>query len=514
MAVARSAKQLQRALDVQRRSGRQQAEEWLDARSALEATLGRYVRLFDEAPVGYLTLDDKGRITDINRAATEMIGVARDRLRGKPFLACVARGQAKIFADHLRRCALGFSSTELELGRRGHATIPVRLDSRCDATRLAHEPSYYTVITDIREQRQREAALRASEKRHREIVETASEGICIVNEHHEIVFANRRLGWLVGRPPEALVGRSALELFADTDVERAARAFEGRDVGVNGQSEQLLKRVDGTTIRTSVSTTVMRDDHGCFTGMLRMYTDTTARHELAESRQVIVRQLIAAQELERHRIARELHDQLGQHIVGLSLGLARLATLTADNDDAQQLLRLLQQSADLMGKDVHTLALELRPSTLDHLGLATALRGYVEEVAERTGLEADVHCDALTGIELDLAIQTGLYRVAQEAITNVVKHARARHVSVVLERRGDDLQLIVEDDGRGFEPSKLEMTGASKLGLAGMRERAAIMGGTLTIESSPRKGSSVFIRIPLPLPRRNEHEQKTPPTSG
>ncbi len=367
------------------------------------------------------------------------------------------------------------------------------------------------MLTDVTAKRGREVALRASEKRHREIVETANEGICIVDADNQIVFANRRLGIMVGTTPEDLIGRSAFELVGEEDLPAARAAFEERGTGVAGQAEQRLRRVDGTLVWTTVSTTVMTDEDREFTGMIRMYTDASERHELAHAREALVRQLVAAQERERARIARELHDQMGQHIVALSLGLARLSTEVGEHAGACVVVEQLRKVADMLGRDVHTLALELRPSALDHLGLPVALTSYAEEVASRSDLQIDVHCDPIADLQLSGAVQTGLYRIAQEALTNVVKHARAREVSVILERRGTVLQLIIEDDGRGFSSVQIAETldKGEKLGLAGMRERAALLGGSVTIESSPGSGTTVYARIPIPRREGVNYEQET-----
>jgi signal transduction histidine kinase len=231
------------------------------------------------------------------------------------------------------------------------------------------------------------------------------------------------------------------------------------------------------------------------------------RVNLAKSREQAVRSIISAQEQERQRIARELHDQMGQHIVALSLGLARLADITHHVPDALPLIEQLRLVTDLLGRDVHMLALELRPSALDHLGLGVALSSYAEEVSARSGLDIDVHCDTIGAFDLSGAVQTGLYRIAQEALTNVVKHARARRVSVILERRDGDVQLIVEDDGVGFRELNRD---ADKLGLAGMQERAALLSGTVTIESSPGHGTTVYARFPRSESEAQGDEQKTP----
>jgi PAS domain S-box-containing protein len=415
-----------------------------------------------------------------------------------------------LFLTHLARAATGNAATDLRLRGNGSAPRPARMVSRRAAVPHARSARYYTILTDVTEQRHSEHALRVSEKRHREIVETSNEGICIVNERNEIVFANRRFGSMVGTIADDLLGRSALELVPEEDVSSARSAFDARETS-SEPTDERLRRFDGTLLPAMVSTTIMRDDHGRFTGMLRMYTDATSRQQLVTAREMLVRELVAAQERERQRIARELHDQTGQHIVALTLGLARLASSVADMPSATLIIDHLRSVADSLGKDVHTLAMELRPSALDHLGLAPALTAYVDAVAARVGLDIDVHCDSIDDLQLNASAQTGLYRIAQEALTNVVKHARAQHASVILERRGDALQLIVEDDGIGFI-DKLNRT-APKLGLLGMRERAALLGGTVTIESSPGKGTTVYARIPLvtAATESDEHEQETSP---
>jgi PAS domain S-box-containing protein len=508
MAKSISNADLLRALERQRRDARVQAEHWLDTTADLEDALARYVSMFIDAPVGYITIDEQGALLQMNNAARTILQ-ADPAKPPKRLLSLIDPLDTKRFILHLLSC-----------GRRGEASTDLRLDQsgrtvRVVSRRAAPPKSgtiYYTIVIDVTEELRTDRALRESEARYREIVETANEGICIVDATNQIVFANHRLGSMLGMPAEGLVGRTAYDLFPEEDIAEARRVFAERDVGKEGQSLQRLRRADGTLLVTAVSTTIRRDDRGNFLGLLRMYTDATARHELAAARDGLVRELVAAQERERQRIARELHDQLGQHVVGLSLGLARLDTQLSD-PDARELTGLLRRATDLLGKDLHTLALELRPSALDHLGLSAAVSAYAEEVAQRSGLDVDFHGDGVDDMALDAAVQTGVYRIAQEALTNVVKHARARRVSVLIERHADALQFIVEDDGRGFEPDKLYRSDGAKLGLTGMRERAAIIGGSVTIESAPRQGTTVYVRIPL-TSRSNDDEQKTSAAAG
>jgi PAS domain S-box-containing protein len=512
---------LRQALALQRGESRAQAERWLDQASALQNVVDWYVHLFEALPIPYLVLDAKGVIVEINPAAAQLLDVAQHHTTKKPLLAHVHRGDTKLLFKHLQQCAEGSASTELRLRGSGDAPPrPVRLVSRRFHSRHPGTSEqipdyayycYYTIIWDIGEDRRRDELLRLSEAHYREIVETANEGICITNDANEITFANRRFAAMVGFPVDELIGRSAMDLIAPAEAEAARHAFEQRDSGPRGQSEQRLLRADGTELLTSVSTTVLRAQEGRFAGMLRMYTDATLRQYVAEARDLMVREMVAAQERERQRVARELHDQMGQHVVALTLGLARLASVEHLGPDAASIVEHLRGVADLLGRDAHTLAMELRPSALDHLGLAVALTSYAEALAGRSQLDIDVHCDSLETLQLNATLETGIYRIAQEALTNIVKHAQARRVSVILEHRGNTLQLIIEDDGVGFD--QFARRQPSMLGLSGMNERVALLGGTLTIETSPGNGTTIFARIPIGIPELEDHEQ-TPKTAA
>jgi len=216
----------------------------------------------------------------------------------------------------------------------------------------------------------------------------------------------------------------------------------------------------------------------------------------------LLEQAIAAQEDERRHIARELHDQAGQALTSL---LVWLRALEAEADGSVGLVvspdRLQELKAIVAGAldGVHGLALELRPSVLDDLGLVPALQRTVRTCYERHHLAIDFQTLGFEDVRLPPALRTALYRIAQEALTNVVQHACAGHVSLLLEARAGAVVLIVEDDGCGFEVDQLTRGEVDErwLGLSGMRERAELLGGWLTIESAPGVGTTVFVEIPL-----------------
>jgi len=225
---------------------------------------------------------------------------------------------------------------------------------------------------------------------------------------------------------------------------------------------------------------------------------TEKLQEKEQERRQLLARVMAAHEDERKRIARELHDDAGQALTSLLLGLKHIEDSSMDSSNkakAAELRSLTAHTLDLM----RDMALELRPSTLDHLGLVAALERYVAEYGRKHGLEADFDAGGLDGARLEPHTETALYRIVQEALTNVVRHARARGVSVLLERRGSRAILVVEDDGVGFAVGAVRhlRAPAGVLGILGMEERALLVGGSLTIESSPGNGTAVFVEVPL-----------------
>ena len=204
-----------------------------------------------------------------------------------------------------------------------------------------------------------------------------------------------------------------------------------------------------------------------------------------------VRRVVEAQELERARLARELHDQTGQALTSILLGLRPLEeTATEDDRAAVASLRALVVSTL---QDVRRLAVELRPSALDDFGLTTAVERLVENLREHSGLRIDLEA-RLGDARLPSEVETALYRIIQESITNIVKHAEANHISILLTQRDGLAVAVVEDDGSGFDTSAAHRDG---FGLVGMRERVGLVGGNLRIESAAGSGTTVRAEVSL-----------------
>ena len=201
-----------------------------------------------------------------------------------------------------------------------------------------------------------------------------------------------------------------------------------------------------------------------------------------------LRRVVQAQELERQRLARELHDETGQALTSILLGLKQL-----EGSESPEAVAALRELVVATLQDVRRLAVELRPKALDDFGLVPALERLTQGFAEHTGISVDLEASALTE-RPPVEVETAIYRIVQESLTNVVKHAQAHSVSVVVTRGDGRIKAVIEDDGRGFEP---ENAGGEGIGLVGMRERIELLDGSLTVESSERSGTTVAIEVPV-----------------
>ncbi len=203
------------------------------------------------------------------------------------------------------------------------------------------------------------------------------------------------------------------------------------------------------------------------------------------------RRVIDALELERRRLSRELHDETGQALTSILLGLRALED-TLETEESHQAIARLRELVVATLQDVRRLALELRPSALDDFGLVAAVEHLTRTFAEKTGMKVDFGA-ALGDERLPTEVETALYRIVQESLTNIVKHARAQRVSIALTRMEGSVKAVVEDDGRGFDPATTD----GGFGLVGMGERLALLGGRLRIESSPGAGTTIAADVPV-----------------
>ena len=383
-------------------------------------------------------------------------------------------------------------------------------------------------FVDITRRKQVEESLRESEEHYRVLFGQIDGGIAEVDLNGKFTIVNDTFCTLVGYRREQLLDGISISDVTHTSYAERSRELFGRVVreGVPIEIEQRFVRNDNSSLWVHHSMAPILNNAGHPQAVAILAIDITQRKQVEEellqvqnnlearvtertaalereaeerqrverAREQLLERLMNVQEEERRRISRELHDSMGQELTALLMGLQ---TLPASPESAPQIKKLRGMATELI-HHVQRLAWEVRPAALDNIGLEAALQQYVEEWGEQYAIPARfVQHSAPDSGRLPEPIEVALYRVVQEALTNVLRHAKAKNVSVVLERNHTTVAAIIEDDGDGFDNENESGSTSQRLGLLGMQERLELVGGTLTIESSPDVGTTIYARVPL-----------------
>lgn len=337
-------------------------------------------------------------------------------------------------------------------------------------------------------------ALRASEENYRELFESASDAIWVHDLNGFILAANRAMGRLTGYERGALIG-SHVSLFLSpegltkVDRELHEKVLRGE---IPETHEQELVKEDGSTVTVNIGTSLITKG-GRPWAIQHIARDITEEKRIQDNLRFYVQQVSLAQEAERKRIARELHDETAQALVAVSRNLGDLAS-----GNCQLSIKDIQEQVRSILRQVRQFGQQLRPSILDDLGLMPALNWLASDLTKNYNIAADVLVVGKPR-QLPPEAELNLFRIAQEALTNVRRHAEANSVGITVEFGDDRAKLTVTDNGKGFKlPARVgDLARDGKLGLAGMQERAQLLGGTLTIDTEPGKGTILTVEVPL-----------------
>lgn len=339
-------------------------------------------------------------------------------------------------------------------------------------------------------------ARRASEVRYRSLFESAGEAILVVNQAGDVLEANAAADELFDRQADTTSGVQLAELVG---LENAAQLIEIARSGEVFSRDILLETVTGREVWVEPVCGIVASS--AETSVIQvLLRDVTERRVRQLGLETYTRRIMQAQEDERRRIARELHDSSLQSVVLLCRQLDIFELNAGDNLPValQQMLSETRTSAESIADELRRFSRDLRPSILDDLGLVPAIRWLVNDLEDRTGVRGELVTSGSIG-RLAPDIELGVFRMAQEAMHNVERHAQASTVSLRLTRDDSRLVLVVEDDGRGMQidqhvPSPVR---SGKLGLLGMQERARLLDGTVKIVSAPGNGTRVEITVPI-----------------
>ncbi len=484
----------------------------------------RYRQLVELANAGVWSVEPGGLTTYVNPQMAEMLGVAVDEMVGHPF------------ALYLDDANLALAQASLERGQQGGAQeFDLRFLRRAGDELWAHVASSpifddagvyegaFAVITDIGpRKRAEEAQRRLVEAQHagalrrerdqfiRSIVENITQGYYVTDSDGCFTYCNPAIAIVSGRSVEQLLGTSAFDLVAEEDRARVAESYRRWTVegAENVTIECRVMSHTGRMILVEQTTQIVRDAEGnvsAFANFLRDITDRRAAEDAL--RQLTVR-LRSIQEQERTRISREIHDVLGQLLTAIRMDLRWLEKHSgqpADEREAKRSEARLTGAVKLVDealRSVQNIAADLRPGVLDHLGLATALGHELGRYEQRTGT-ACVLGTVPESLKASSDVETAVFRIFQEIMTNITRHAGASRVMVNLEAQANLLTLTVADNGRGISDS--EISDAHSLGLLSMKERAQLLGGGVTITGAPGAGTTVTVQVPVNATEDGDH---------
>ena len=521
------------------------SEEWLRA-------------IFDASRDGIL-VEDGERITYVNKSYTHLLGYERpEELTGKHVSTVISSEDVDRMLELGRKRARGESFTSVYefKGKRKDETL-IDVEASVSTSIVAGRTYITTMVRDIAERKQSEKVLRESKELLQGTIDALTSHIAVLDKNGIIVkvnaawrefaeqnsFAADNYGigssYIEGCTPKKKGDSDNNNSFGSNAAQGIMGVISGKcplfeleypchspseirwflmrltcfDAGENlrvvvahenitarklallkrEQAEEQLRRShEELEQRVEERTSELKEANE------KLQAEIIERRQAEKERVRVLHQLVTVQEDERGRIARDLHDQLGQQLTVLRLKLEGLKKMCAGAEELCEQVVETQKVARQLDSDIDFLAWQMRPTALDDLGIAAALDQYVHQWSAHFNIPVEFKANRFGKINLTSEAETHFYRIAQEALNNICKHAKATSVNILLEPRGDSAILIIEDDGVGFKPDKkiLNGKGTKRKGLLGMHERAALVGGMLEIESAKGKGTTIYIRIP------------------
>lgn len=495
----------------QLRSNSRSAQEITERKSAEEAlreSEERYRDLVENSNELICTHDVDGKILSVNRAARELFGYELHEFVGvkniRDILVPKVRNQFSVYMQRIlsEGCTTG---TMLVQTRSGEYRLLEYYNSL--RTEGVEAPIVRGIARDITEARLAERALRESEERYRELFENSKDAFYVHDMEGFYISVNRAAEKLSGYSREQIVGKHFSQFMTSEHARQVQRQLQ-RKLEFAGETTYEIEMITkkGRHVPVEISSRLIFE-HGMPVAVQGCVRDISEKKQAQQTARNYSRRLIEAQEAERRRISRELHDQVGQILTAVKMNLHALQhhctqpeILLSINDN----LKVIDEAVD----QIRDLSVDLRPLLLDDLGLVVALRWYLERQTRNMGIPAKFVSASLDEDDrFSSELETACFRIVQEGVTNIVRHARATRISVRLERVVSDLVLLITDDGAGFDARVFRTSsGMSTLGLRGMEERAQAVGGTITIDSAPALGTEICARFPVRSEKRRDAE--------
>ncbi len=478
----------------------------------------QYQLLLESAPDGIVLVNERGEITLINTQTEVLFGYTRDELLGKPIEVLLPH---RFHAKHQTHRKSYHTKPQIRPMGIGLELFGVRKDGTEFPVEVSLSPQktddgtiVMAAIRDISERKRAEQV----QSYLASIVESSDNAIIGRTLDGTIVSWNPGAENIFGYSPEEAIGKSS-SFFVPSDEEQRfnkllEKVKEGKRV-VHFETKRIRK--DGKTISLSLTLSPIKDRSGNITGFSTVAHDITEEKELrllventtrqrAEDLRNFAFSIQHAQEEERQRIARELHDDLGQRLSGVKLNLESvLDVISPQNKKAINHVEIMKHHVNELLTDVRRISSNLRPTALDDFGLAIALKLLCKEFEKTYQMTIECNVHETSAQRYDPHIEIAVYRITQESLSNIAKHANTKSARIELQIQEHRCILDVTDEGKGFQPTSLppRTVPGYRFGLLGMRERAEYLGGMFLLQSAPEKGTHVHIEIPLEQKERS-----------
>jgi len=482
------------------------------AKATLRESEEKYRSLFDNALDMIHIVGEDGRISDVNDTELDALGYTRAELIGKPLADIVHPDYREItkkaFAQTMQGKPIGIYETAFITSDGEKIDIEVNVSPQMEAGKFI---SGRAICRDITKRKRAEEQLSEQRRSMQAILDNAPVGIWLLGMDHRIKFINSTFCNAVGVEERLFLEAEHYSKLLPEDVSRGCTASDKDcfDTRAQVSSIEEIPCVDGKLHSFEIIKAPILDDQGVMQGLVALATDITGFKQkeasilrLSNENRRLAQRLLRVQEQERQGLARELHDELGQSLAMIKTELGRAASRVWNRKELTGIIRTIDETTDQVIATTRAMLQRLRPTTIGGIGLP----GVLAELAKNWEEQQGIPCAFDSSGDLDDLnenIQFALFRILQESLTNIARHARARQVQVYChshtssgdgDKPRDAVTLIVADDGVGLQGKRKSH---QELGLIGMRERAHAIGGKFDIESAPNKGTRILVTIPL-----------------
>ncbi|MEO6183802.1 MAG: PAS domain-containing protein [Verrucomicrobiota bacterium] len=457
-----------------------------------------YHTLIESMVDGVVTISPAGVILYANVAFAEMMEASQENITGKSFFEFIRIGWNEPFFKFLHAPSEKLKTVEISLTSRSGKEVPVLLAG--NSIQSEHDQGISLTISDQTARKVTEETLRQTEQRLLTVTGLTSDAVWELDGSTKEIWRSEGFAALLGYPPDAIKSTFAWwkQSIHPEDRSPVVAALERLIAAKKGSFNKSyrLRKFNGNYAEVVDRAVAIRDEQTNTFRVIGSIVDVTAKNKAETTKKEISKKIWDAQEQERRRVARELHDGVSQLLASSTFRLHTVQEQVAKSD--RSLAKKIEEARDLVEKaqsEVQLISRNLRPSELDDLGLNAALRSFCGGFKKRTGIEIALDTEILPKT-LGQDVELTVYRIIQEALNNVEKHARAKKVRLSLSRISTQIVVKISDDGRGFDPKKVRKKWGSGCGLDNMRERASFLNGSVTWISTRSKGTVVTLILP------------------